>query len=374
MKITAVEVYRKDLPLTIPFGHATSGTIRALEEVYVVLHTDGELTGLGEARGNAHYLTGDTPERLVAEILGHLGPRLLGRDPRDLNALLDELAHAVMGAHGARSALDMALHDLVAKAYGVPVFHLLGGAVREELPSNQSIWYGPPEAAARQAAEHLAQGFRHLKVRAGLRPFERDVDRIRAVREAIGPSVSLAIDVNGVWAAHEAVRCLRRLESFELAYVEQPVPHTDVAGLRYVTEHAAIPVMADESVQSLADVLRLARERAADILHLKLNKLGGIAALWRAAAVAEAAGLEVMVGQPNEGGLATAAAAHCAKAVRAAYLELYGAEGLVGDPATGFALRGGRATFPEAPGLGVTLDLTALDPVGAVGGERSRGS
>ncbi|MGH7319062.1 MAG: mandelate racemase/muconate lactonizing enzyme family protein, partial [Candidatus Rokuibacteriota bacterium] len=320
MKITAVEVYRKDLPLTIPFGHATSGVIRALEEVYVVLRTDGELTGLGEARGNAHYLTGDTPERLIAEILRHLGPRLLGRDPRELNARVEELEHVVMGAHGARSALDMALHDLVGKAYGVPVFELLGGAVREDLPSNQSLWYGPPEAAARQAAEHVAQGFRYLKVRAGLRPFERDLERVRAVREAIGPSVSLAIDVNGVWDAREAVRHLHRLEPFDLAYVEQPVPHRDFAGLRYVTEHAGIPVMADESVQSLDDVVRLARERAADLLHLKLNKVGGIAGLSRAAAVAEAAGLQVMVGQPNEGRLATAAAAHGAMAVKAAYL------------------------------------------------------
>lgn len=367
MRITAVEVYRKELPLTIPFGHATSGSIRALEEVYVVLRTGPGLVGLGEARGNAHYLTGDTPERLVAEILRHLGPRLLGRDPRELHALLDELESVVMGAHGARSAVDMALHDLVGKAYGVPVYELLGGAVRDELPSNQSIWYGPPDAAARQAAAHVAEGFRYLKVRAGLRPFEHDLDRIRAVREAVGPAISLAIDVNGVWEAREAVAWLRRLETFDLAYVEQPVAHTDVAGLRYVTEHAGIPIMADESVQSVADVVRLARERAADILHLKLNKLGGIGALWRAAAVAEAAGLEVMIGQPNEGGLATAAAAHCARAVPAAYLELYGAEGLADDPATGFALRRGRAVLRTAPGLGVTLDVATLQPAGAIG-------
>jgi L-alanine-DL-glutamate epimerase-like enolase superfamily enzyme len=366
VKVTAVEVYRKDLPLVTPFEHFASGTIRALEEVYVRILTDEGVAGVGEARGNSHYLTGDTPDAVTAEILGHLAPVLVGRDPRDLSACLDALDRAVVNVHGAMSAVDIALHDLVAKAYGVPVYVLLGGAVRDDLPSNWSLWYGPPDATARQAADAVAAGFRSLKVRVGLTPFERDVDRVRAVREAVGPGVGLAVDANMGWTAREAVRRLARLAPFGLAYVEQPVPHDDLEGLRYVARHSDVPVMADESVQSLADVVGIARTRAADLLHLKLAKMGGIAGLRRAAAVAEAAGLGVMVGQTNEGGLATAAAAHCAKAVPAAHLELYGAEGLVTDPATGFALQGGVAAFREAPGLGVDLDLAALTPAGTV--------
>jgi L-alanine-DL-glutamate epimerase-like enolase superfamily enzyme len=367
VKISAVEVYRKDLPLETPFEHFASGPVRALEEVYVRLRTDEGPSGVGEARGNSHYLTGDTPERVVTEIVRHLGPRLVGRDPREWHALLAELDGQVIGAHGARSALDMALHDLVGQLYGVPVFELLGGAVRETLASNQSIFYGPPDAAARQASGYVAGGFRHLKVRAGLRPFQRDVDRIRAVRDAIGPDVSLAIDLNMAWSAREAVTHLRRLEAFDLAYVEQPVHFRDLAGLRHVTRHTDLPIMADESVQSLDDVLVLARDRVVDLLHLKLIKLGGITGLWRAAAIAETAGLELMIGQTNEGGLATAAAAHCALAVKARYLELYGSEGLAEDPASGFALRQGAATIAERPGLGVTLDVSRLTPVGTVG-------
>jgi L-alanine-DL-glutamate epimerase-like enolase superfamily enzyme len=366
MRIAAVEVYRQDLPLVTPFEHFASGTVRALEEVYVRITTDDGPSGLGEARGNSHYLTGDTPDAVAAEILQHLAPRLVGRDPRDLTACLEAIDRAVVNLHGAKSAVDIALHDLVAKAYGVPVYVLIGGAVRDELPSNLSLWYAPPDATARQAAEAVATGFRALKVRVGLTPFERDVDRVRAVREAVGPGVSLAVDANMGWGAREAVRCLERLAPFDLAYVEQPVAHDDLDGMRYVARHSDVPVMADESIQSLADVLRIARERAADLLHLKLIKVGGIAGLRRAAAVAEAAGIGVMVGQTNEGGLATAAAAHCAKATPAAYLELYGAEGLVSDPASGFALRNGLATFEEAPGLGVDLDLGALRPVATV--------
>jgi L-alanine-DL-glutamate epimerase-like enolase superfamily enzyme len=373
VRITAIGVYRKDLALAAPIEHFAAGTVRELEEIYVRIETDAGLAGLGEARGNAHYVTGDTPETVAAQILHHLGPRLLDRDPRDLQALLGDLERALVGVHGARSALDMALHDLVARAYGVPVFVLLGGAVREDLPSNLSIWYGPPAAAACQAAEAVARGFRALKVRAGLRPFSQDVERVRAVREAAGPSVSLAIDANMAWTPEEAIRRIEALARYDLAYVEQPVARDDREGLRHVTRHSDVPVMADESVQSLDDVFWLCRERGADLLHLKLVKLGGIAGLWRAAAVAEAAGLGVMVGQPNEGGLATSAAAHCARAVKAAYLELYGAEGIRDDPARGFALRNGRATVPAGPGLGVSLDLDALEPLGTLRPSGARG-
>ena len=366
MKITAVEVYRGDLPLTFSMQHFAAGRVDVLEEVYVRVQTDTGLAGVGEARGNAHYLTGDTPERVTTEILRHLAPRLLGRDPRELTALLDDVERAVAGAHGSAAAVDIALHDLVARAYGVPLFVLLGGAVRDSLPSNQSIWYGPPDVAARLAAGYVAEGFRHLKVRAGLRPFERDLERVRAVREAAGSGVSLAIDANMAWTAREAVDLLRRLERFDLAYVEQPVPHRDFAGLRYVTAHTDVPVMADESIQSLDDVATLAREHVVDALHLKLIKLGGIRGLRRAAAVAEAAGLDLMVGQMNEGALATTAAAHCATAIAARHLELYGAEGIAWDPASGFALRQGCASFPEGPGLGTTLDLAKLQHVETV--------
>jgi L-alanine-DL-glutamate epimerase-like enolase superfamily enzyme len=366
MKITAAEVYRKDLPLDEPIKHFSAGTVTALEEVYVILRTDAGLSGYGEVRGNSHYLTGDTPDRVCSEILGYLAPRLLGRDPRELNAILAEIDGAVIGLHGAKSGIDIALHDLAAKAHGVSVFELLGGAVRDELPSNQTLWYGPPEAAAQKAATYVAEGFRYIKVRAGLRPFEKDVDRIQAVREAIGEDISLAIDPNMGWEAREAVRCLRKLERFNLSYVEQPVAHTDFAGMRYVTQNAGIPVMADESIQSISDVFVMARDRAADILHLKMIKLGGIDGVRRAAAVAESAGLQLMVGQTNEGALATTAAAHCARAIHSDYLELYGSQGLMEDPTGGFSLKGGMATFPIAPGLGVVPDERALQRVGTM--------
>ena len=207
-------------------------------------------------------------------------------------------------------------------------------------------------------------------MRAGLRPFQRDVDRIRAVREAIGPDVSLAIDLNMAWTAREAVAHLRQLEPFDLAYAEQPVHYRDLAGLRHVTQHTDIPIMADESVQSLDDVLVLARDRVVDLLHLKLIKLGGIAGLWRAAAVAETGGLELMIGQTNEGGArhggCRALRARREGPVPRALRRRRGSWRI--RPA---GSRSGTASprITEGPGLGVTLDVSRLKPVGTVTGE-----
>lgn len=367
MKIAAAEVYRRALPLVAPLERVASEPVHALEEVYVRLVADDGRTGVGEARGNAQDLTGDTPEGVAAEILGHLGPALLGRDPRDLAACLDVLDRRVVGRHGARSAVDMALHDLVARTLGVPLYVFLGGAVRDELPSHLTLGDGTPDAAVRAATAAVRAGFRALKIRVGLGPFEGDLERVAAVRAAVGPAVNLAVDASTAWTPREAVRRLARLERYGLAYAEQPVPPGDLEGLRHVTRHTGVPIMADESIQSLADVVRIARDRAADLLHLSLARLGGIAGLRRAAAVARAGGLGIMIGQANEGGLATAAAAHCARAIPAAHLELGGTEGVLEDPASGFALRDGRAWLPDEPGLGVRLDLGVLAPVGRVG-------
>ena len=225
----------------------------------------------------------------------------------------------------------MALHDLVGRLYGVPVFELLGGAVRESLPSNQSIFYGPPDVAARQAAAYVADGFRSLKVRVGLPPFERDVDRVEAVRRRWARRLAGDRPQHGV----DATRRSRTSASLEplRPRLRRAAGGTTGTWTASATSRSArdVPIMADESVQSLDDVSRdrarpgrrsPAPEADQARRHRRALAGGGGRGGGRASGV--------MVGQTNEGGLATAAAAHCALAVKAAYLELYGAEGLEG--------------------------------------------
>jgi L-Ala-D/L-Glu epimerase / N-acetyl-D-glutamate racemase len=369
VRVVGVAVFRVDLPL-VPFEHASSGPVTALQEVVAAVRTDGGVTGYGEVRGNCQYVTGDTPERLAAVASG-LAPLLLGASLAELGRVLDRVDRAVVGNSGAKALFDIALHDALARTLGVPVSALLGGRRHDRLPANANLYFAPPDDTARQAERAVAEGYRVVKVRVGLGP-ERDDARLAAVRAVLdrvpgGGEVALAADANGAFPPKEAVLHLRRWERYGLAWIEQPVPAPDFDGLRFVREHASTLVMADESAQGPGAVLELVERQAVDLLHFKLCKAGGFAPLRAMIGIAEAAGVPYMVGQMDEGMLATAAAAHAGAASAAHHFELDGNKRVTAQPFAGLKMDGGALVVPDGPGLGVSVDEAGLEPVAAFG-------
>ena len=369
MRVVGVTVYRVDLPL-VPFEHASSGPVTALQEIVAAVRTDAGVVGYGEVRGNCHYVTGDTPERLGA-VASTLAPLLLGESLEDLAPVLERLDRAVVGNSGAKALLDIALHDALARSLGVSVATLLGGRRRGRLPANANLYFASPEDTAREAAQAVREGYRVVKVRVGL-GLERDEARLEAVRRALdreagGGEVTIAADANGAFQPKEAVACLRRWEGYALGWIEQPVPAKDFDGLRFVREHTTTPVMADESAQGPREVLELVQRGAVDLLHFKLCKAGGFAPLRTMMAIAEAAGVPYMVGQMDEGMLATAAAVHAGAASRARHFEVDGNKRVTAQPFTGLEMDGGALVVPDGPGLGIAVDEAGLTPVAAFG-------
>jgi len=157
--------------------------------------------------------------------------------------------------------------DILGKAAGLPVYRLLGGKVREFVPTKWSISGVAPARAAEIGSWAVEQGFRAMKVKVGIDP-EEDVARVRAVREAIGPGVRLGVDANGAWDARTAVGMVNRLRDFDIGFVEQPVPPGDLDWLVEVRRHAGIPVIADESVYTAENALSIIRAGAADALSV----------------------------------------------------------------------------------------------------------
>jgi L-alanine-DL-glutamate epimerase-like enolase superfamily enzyme len=362
VRITEVAIYRVDLPLAEPFEHASSGLVTVLEEVVAAVRTNAGLTGYGEVRGNCGYVTGDVPDRVVA-VAARLAPLLLGHPVEDLARPRAAIEEAVLGNSAAKALLDIALHDLLARARGISVAALLGGQVHDRLPTGVSVPFGTVEAAANEASRAIREGYRTIKVRVG-GPAQVDEARLAAVREVIdaadGREVTLAVDANGALEAKEAVRRLRRWERYGLAWIEQPVPAWDIRGLRYVREHTDVPVMADESVLGPREVLALVQEQAADMLHFKLVKAGGFVPIRRMMAIAEAAGIPYMVGQMDEGMVATAAAVQCAAASRATFFEVHGHRRVATQPFSGIQVDGGSVIVPRGPGLAVDVDERPL--------------
>lgn len=369
MRIVEVKLFRVDLPLADPFQHASSGLVNNLEEVVASVRTDEGIVGFSEVRGNCTYVTGDTPDRIIAAA-SFLAPLLIGESLEDLGPLLERMERAIVGNSAAKALLDIALHDALARVLGISVATLLGGRRSDLLPTDDSVAFATPEETANKARSSIRGGYRVIKVRVGL-GIAKDEARLTAVREVIdgepeGSEVTLAADANGTWQPKEAIGYLRRWEKYGLGWIEQPVGADMIDGLRLVRENVAIPVMADESAKGPREVLRLIEERAVDMLHFKLIKAGGFSSLRTMMVIAETAGIPYMIGQMDEGMLATAAAVHAGAASRARFFEIHGYKRVRSQPFRGLEIRRGAMVVPKAPGLGVEVDEAALNCVHVV--------
>ena len=252
MKITAVRVETLEVPLEAPFVIASSA-LAANPCDLVRVETDEGLTGFGEAVP-AYEFTGDTLWSVQDVIGEYLGPSVIGRDPFDIEAIVRcwERELFTVGNQAARAGLEMALWDLQGKALGRPLCDLIGGRTRDGLVEEVTWAWDTPEALAEKTLRMRAEGVTAFKVKAGDAP-ERDEQRVAAVREAAGPDARITVDVNqGWWDAATAVRGVKLLEPYDVAFVEQPVRMDDLEAARFVRERANVPIALDESVRGPA--------------------------------------------------------------------------------------------------------------------------
>ena len=340
---------------------AASGPVEALREVYLVIERHGALIANAAVRVNIAYLSGVAEAAAIADIRSAVAAMDWAADFAALLVRLPELAGGRLAV--SRDLLDCALHDGLARQAGQPLMVWLGGPRASKVSTNQTLFWSDRETMLRAAERYVQRGFRSLKLRCGLAPFAQDLGRLTALRDRFGAGIDLSLDVNGRWTEEDAPANFRALAPLGLEYVEEPLPHQDWAGLKRLSALTEIPIMLDESISSRAAVEELARSKAAQGAHLKLVKLGGIAPVMSAAATLRDAGIEVMVGQMNEGGLATAAAAHCALASGPARTELYGADGLLDDPAPGLRYESGLLHLTDAPGLGLDVERASLTTI-----------
>ncbi|MBL8671185.1 MAG: mandelate racemase/muconate lactonizing enzyme family protein [Alphaproteobacteria bacterium] len=334
---------------------ATSGAVPTLDELYLAADDGDRRVGNAGVRVNIAYLTGTPAEVLEAEIVAAVTGFAWARGIDGLAADLD--SGKLRLSAPALMLLDGLVHDARARAAGKPLAAFLDGKFEPSVATNQTLFWSDDATMLARADAYVARGFADLKLRVAVQGFADDARRLGLLRQRFGAKIKLAVDANGRWSEDEARANLASLAPFGLAYVEQPVAAGDWEAAARVAAASPVPIMLDESLASLDDVRMLARTRAAPLGHLKLVKLGGIAPTLRAASILRNAGIGLMIGQMNEGGLCTAAAAHVAAATRPAHAELYGADGLIDDPAPGLAYAKGKVRLTDAPGLGLDLDV-----------------
>ena len=273
MKITGFRIGLLSAGLRVPFRTALR-EVRRLEDVVVELQTSDGRTGRGEAPPTA-AITGETLDSLIAALRDCICPRLVGRDIEEFRALLDEVQEAMVGNPSAKAAADIALWDLYAQYCGLPVYKMLGGGT-PRLETDLTISVNNPDIMATDAEYGIYNGYNVLKIKVGIDP-ELDFARLAAVRGA-AKTAKIRIDANQAWTPKQAVRLLNRMQDagLDIELVEQPVKAHDLEGLKFVTANSPVPVLADESVFSPRDALRIMQERAADMVNIKLMKCGGL--------------------------------------------------------------------------------------------------
>lgn len=378
MRITKVDCIPVSIPFVKPMVMSGGAATRA-DAVVLKIHTDEGITGVAETGDTSLWYMGESQDSIMYNLTRVFAPHLLlGEDPFSVERIVARMDKAARANNQSKAVVDYALHDLMGKALGVPVYQLLGGLSNPRIPLAYVMSSGSAEAVGAEGRGLVKAGFKALKLKVGAQAPEADLDMIAALREAVGPRVKLIIDANGGWMYQEALHVLRKAASYDLYLAEQPVPWWDIEGLARLRRKVDVPIFADESAAEPGHVLEIIKQEAADGLFLKVPKAGGLLKARRWVAVAQAANLPVMCGCMINTGLGSAAEAALLAAMEwlghieqeaIGPLNLYNVFDTVSAPLPNdLAVRppryeGGFLYPPDGPGLGVELDETVLQRV-----------
>jgi L-alanine-DL-glutamate epimerase-like enolase superfamily enzyme len=362
MKISKIEINKLNMTLTQSLK-VSLGIISEVANVVVKITTESGIYGWGEASPFAP-ITGDSVETnyVTAKKLAEL---IKGKDALAIEARMTEINRFTVGEPSIRSAFDMALYDIAAKAANMPLYKFLGGEQRE-IRSDMTIgWQDTVEQTVAKAQQILDDGFNAIKMKVG-RPGLEDVPHVKAVRDLAGPDIAIKMDSNQSWDYATALANINAMKSLNLEYSEQPLPVWDYDNLARLRAKVDLPICADESVFDDKDALKLVKAGAADYLNIKLGKAGGIHTGLKINAIAEANGSKCMIGCFAESRLGLSAAAHLATArPNIFFIDLDSAYAYSSDPVIGGVSFdkhiGGRLILSDDVGHGAEINEDFLN-------------
>ncbi|WP_439506097.1 mandelate racemase/muconate lactonizing enzyme family protein [Sediminibacterium sp.] len=363
MLITSIQIYRYSIPM-VPFTIAT-GTMDFAQNLLVIINTDEGISGYGECSAFP-MIVGETQAtcyemgKAFAAIFKH-------KDPLDIEARMQELEGFTARNYTAKSAFDIALHDIAAKRLNQPLYAYLGGKKRK-IVSDLTIGIDSPTSMADQAIAFVNQGVETIKVKLGKNHII-DIERIKAIRAAIGYNTTIRIDANQGWSYEEAVTALTALGDYQIEFCEQPMRTYNDEFLPQLCTISPIPLMADESVYTHHDAERVIRNKACASINIKFAKSGGITEAIKINDIAEANNISCMMGGMLESRLALTAKVHFAMAMQ--NIIFYDLDtcllGHKTDPVLGGAqYKGMELLVNDTPGIGASVDPTFLETLESI--------
>ncbi|MEI7829668.1 MAG: dipeptide epimerase [Prolixibacteraceae bacterium] len=359
MRILKIELYQLPVKLKEPFV-ISLGSFDYASNVVVVIRTDTGLAGFGEC-SPFMSINGESMETCI--VVGqYLAQVLIGEDPENLERCIYKMDRVIYGNASIKSALDMALYDLASQQAKLPLYAFLGGKNDKMLVTDYTVSLGDTQKMVKDALLIKENGFPAIKVKLG-ESCEKDVERIRLIREAVGMEIPMRIDANQGWDTATAIATLKALGPFNIQHCEEPIPRWNFMELPLVRKESPIEIMADESCSDHHDAQRLIDLQACDQLNIKLGKSSGIFNALKIIKLAEKAGMHLQVGGFLESRLAFTAAAHLALSSDSiVYCDFDTPLMFTEDPVSGGITydNHGVITVPEGNGLGAWVDETYL--------------
>jgi L-alanine-DL-glutamate epimerase-like enolase superfamily enzyme len=355
LTIDQVALYKLSIPLIEPFV-TSLGTDVSAENILIKIITKEGIIGFGEC---SPYMPINGESADTCFIVGqYFAKALKGKNPlliEECIALMDKL---IYGYCSLTSAFDMALYDIASQHAGMPLYKFLGGKNNKTIITDYTVSIGDPQKMAADALKIKAQGYPAIKIKLGLNG-KKDVERIKAIRTAVGNEIPLRIDANQGWAVDEAIETLNALAIYGIQHCEEPIARWNFMRLPEVKKASPIPIMADECCGDEHDAERLIKLKACDYFNIKLGKSGGIFNALKMVKLAEAAGIHLQVGAFIESRLAMTAFAHFA--LCSPNIEHYDFDTALmfkEDPVTGGIIyeKNGVVKVPEDVGLGARID------------------
>ena len=306
--ISNIEIYKLTVQLKEPFI-TSLGKEEYAENIIVLIRTSNGHTGFGECNPFMP-INGENAETciVVGKLLANMLKKKNAMDIEDCNQCMDRL---IYGNNSIKSAFDIALHDLTAQHYGLPLYKLLGGKINRELVTDYTVSLDEPGKMADDALKIKEAGFPAIKIKLG-QDVATDIDRIKAIRKAVGKKIPLRLDANQGWSVKEAIEVLGALKNDDIQFCEEPIPRWNFMNLKKVKKESPIPIMADECCCDHHDVKRLIELEACDKMNFKVGKSGGLHNAQKMLKLAEKAGIDVQIGAFMESRLAMTAFAHLA--------------------------------------------------------------
>ncbi|HUM97663.1 MAG TPA: dipeptide epimerase [Chitinophagaceae bacterium] len=355
LTISRIELFKLSIPLIEPFT-TSLGTDTDAENVLVKIFTKEGIIGLGEC---SPYMPINGESQDTCFIVGqYFAKALIGKNPLDIEACIQLMDRIIYANSSIKSAFDIALYDIASQHAGLPLYQFIGGENNKTIITDYTVSVGEPEQMAKDALKIKNQGYPAIKVKLG-KNGPTDVERIKAIRMAVGNKIPIRIDANQGWKVKEAIETLKALAVYDIQHCEEPIARWKFMKLSKVKKQSPIPIMADECCGDEHDAEKLIELNACQYFNIKLGKSGGIYKGLKIVRLAEAAGIHLQVGAMLESRIAMTAFAHFA--LCSPLIEHYDFDTALmfkEDPVTGGIQykANGVITITETPGLGATIE------------------